>query len=31
VADAESWAHLAVSGGDLFVRDLAGITAFAWR
>ena len=31
VADEESWAHLAVSGGDLFVRDLAGITAFRWR
>jgi outer membrane protein assembly factor BamB len=31
VATGESWAHLAVSGGELFVRDLEGVTAYAWR
>ena len=31
VADEEAWAHLAVSGSDLFVRDLEGITAYSWR
>jgi len=30
VAESETWAHLAVSGHDLFVRDLDGITAFRW-
>ena len=28
VAEAESWAHLAVSGDEVFVRDLTGLTAF---
>lgn len=31
VADVEAWAHLAVAGSELFVRDLEGITAYAWR
>jgi outer membrane protein assembly factor BamB len=31
VADVEAWAHLAVAGSDLFVRDLEGISAYAWR
>lgn len=31
VATAESWAHLALSGDMLFVRDLDGISAFAWK
>ena len=31
VAEEEAWAHLAVAGGDLFVRDLEGITAYSWR
>jgi outer membrane protein assembly factor BamB len=31
VAEEESWAHLAVAGSELFVRDLEGITAYAWR
>ncbi|MBX9584599.1 MAG: PQQ-like beta-propeller repeat protein [Gemmataceae bacterium] len=26
----ETWAHLAVCGGELFVRDLNGITAYRW-
>jgi outer membrane protein assembly factor BamB len=31
VADGESWAHLAVEGRELYVRDLDGITAFDWK
>ncbi|MBK8267215.1 MAG: PQQ-like beta-propeller repeat protein [Planctomycetes bacterium] len=31
VAGAESWAHLAVSGDMVFVRDLLGISAFVWK
>lgn len=31
VASAEAWAHLAVSGDMVFVRDLDGISAFAWK
>ncbi|MBX3745917.1 MAG: PQQ-like beta-propeller repeat protein [Verrucomicrobiae bacterium] len=31
VAEEETWAHLAVSGTDLFVRDLAGLTVLRWR
>jgi outer membrane protein assembly factor BamB len=31
VADGESWAHLAVEGRELYVRDLVGITAFDWK
>jgi outer membrane protein assembly factor BamB len=30
VSEQESWAHLAVAGTQLFVRDLANITAFSW-
>jgi outer membrane protein assembly factor BamB len=31
IADSESWAHLAVCGNELFVRDLKGISAFLWK
>ena len=31
VAERESWAHLAVEGDELLVRDLEGITAYRWR
>lgn len=31
VAQSESWAHLAVAGEQVFVRDLQGITAFTWK
>lgn len=31
VASSESWAHLAVAGDHLFVRDLKGISAFTWK
>lgn len=30
VADAEAWAHLAVCGDELYVRDLNGLTAYRW-
>ena len=31
VAAGESWAHLAVEGDELYVRDLEGLTALRWR
>jgi len=31
VAEQESWAHLAVEGRELFVRDLEGLTAYEWK
>ncbi|GMU36028.1 MAG: PQQ-binding-like beta-propeller repeat protein [Phycisphaerae bacterium] len=31
VASAEAWAHLAVSGDRVFVRDLRGVSAFVWK
>ena len=31
VAEEESWAHLAVEGQELYVRDLQGLTAYDWR
>ena len=30
LSDAESWAHLAVSGSDLVVREQGGVTAWNW-
>jgi hypothetical protein len=30
VSKAETWAHLAVAGDTLFVRDLGGVTAWRW-
>lgn len=30
VCGAESWAHLAISDGTLFIRDLDGLTAWKW-
>ena len=30
VAENECWAHVAVSGETVLVRDLSGITAFKW-
>jgi hypothetical protein len=30
IADGETWAHLAVCGDEIFVRDLAGLTAWRW-
>jgi outer membrane protein assembly factor BamB len=30
VADSETWAHLAVAGSQLVVRDLTGLTVFDW-
>lgn len=31
MADAETWAHLAVSGDRLFIRELRAIAAWQWR
>ena len=31
VAEQESWAHLAVVGDELYVRDLDGVTAWRWK
>jgi outer membrane protein assembly factor BamB len=31
VSDQETWAHLAASGDELFVRELNGITAFRFE
>ena len=31
VSKAEAWAHLAVCGDELFVRDLESVTAYRWR
>ncbi len=30
VADAETWAHIAVCGNEIFIRDSKGITAWKW-
>ncbi len=30
VSEEETWAHLAVSGDEVFVRELNGLTAFKW-
>lgn len=30
IADSETWAHLAVCGDELFIRDSTGISAFRW-
>lgn len=31
IADEETWAHLAVAGRELFVRELNAIAAYEWR
>lgn len=31
VSEEESWAHLAVVDGRIFIRDLKGLTAWAWN
>lgn len=31
VATAETWAHLAVCGDEVYVRDLHGLTAYRWK
>lgn len=30
ISDSETWAHLAVDGGSVYVRELDGITAWDW-
>ena len=31
VAESETWAHLAIDGDQIIVRELDGLTAFTWR
>lgn len=31
ISDAETWAHLAVSGDELFVRELGAIAGYKWK
>jgi hypothetical protein len=31
VAESETWAHLAVDGNQVLIRELDGLSAFAWR
>ena len=31
ISDSETWAHLAVSGNRLFVRELNAIVAYDWE
>ena len=31
VSDNECWAHVAVAGNDVLVRDLGGLSLFDWR
>ena len=31
LTDAETWAHLAVAGDQLFVRELNALSAYQWR
>jgi outer membrane protein assembly factor BamB len=31
ISDAETWAHLAVAGDELYVRDLDALTAYRWK
>jgi len=30
VGDVETWAHLAVCGDEVYVRDMKGLTAYRW-
>jgi len=31
ITESPTWAHLAVAGNDLFIRDLKGITRLSWK
>ena len=31
VSQSSTWAHIAVAGKDVFVRELTGITAYRWN
>lgn len=31
ISDSPTWAHLAISGNELFIRDLKGLTVFQWN
>ena len=30
VSDSETWAHLAVCGDEIFIRDLTGLSVWRW-
>jgi hypothetical protein len=30
IGDVETWAHLAISGNELFVRELGALAAYRW-
>jgi len=31
VADSETWAHVAVAGGDIYIRELDGFSVWQWK
>jgi hypothetical protein len=31
IADGETWAHLAVCGDELFIRELDGLSVWRWK
>ena len=31
VSDRPTWAHVAVCGSEIYIRDLKGITAYRWE
>ena len=31
LSDSPTWAHIAVAGNQVFVRDLAGISTYSWK
>jgi hypothetical protein len=31
ISEQETWAHLAVCGEEIYIRDLRGISAFRWK
>ncbi|MCA8994543.1 MAG: pyrrolo-quinoline quinone, partial [Planctomycetaceae bacterium] len=31
VSEDETWAHLAITGGQIFVRELKALTALEWK
>jgi len=31
ITESESWAHLAISGDQIFIRDLKTLSVFSWK
>lgn len=31
ISDEETWAHIAVTDNELFIRELNGLAAYRWR